>query len=57
LHRSIGQGSVSDEAIRACREHGIACIAGGCPLMYCQPVDVAHRCARTLLRWAGRVPG
>jgi hypothetical protein len=47
FHRSIGQGSVSPEAARECRERGIQCIVGGCPLMYCEPVDVAHRC----LRW------
>jgi len=57
FHRSIGQGSVSDDAVRECRESGIACIVGGCPLMYCEPVDPAHRCMRWLLRWGGRVPG
>jgi len=29
---------------------------GGCPLMYCEPVDFAHRCMCALLRWRGRVP-
>jgi hypothetical protein len=32
-------------------------IVGGCPLMYCQPVDFAHRCFRWWLRWQHRVPG
>jgi uncharacterized protein len=57
FHRSFGGGSVSREAVRECQERGLACIVGGCPLMYCEPVDPAHRCMRWLLRWGGRVPG
>jgi predicted CoA-binding protein len=57
LHRSFGEGSVSDEAIRECEARGITCIVGGCPLMYCAPVDVGHRCMRWWLRRRGRVPG
>lgn len=47
FHRSFGQGSVSSEALRACRDHGVEPIEGGCPLMFCQPVDFGHR----LFRW------
>lgn len=57
LHRSFGQGSVSPEAIQECKAHGIQCIEGGCPLMYCEPVDLGHRCFRWWLRMGGRVPG
>lgn len=57
FHRSLGSGSVSDEAVRECNARGIQCIVGGCPLMYCEPVDPAHRCFRWLLRLGGRVPG
>ena len=57
FHRSFGSGSVSAEAIQECKLRGIQCIAGGCPLMYCEPVDPAHRCFRWLLRLGGRVPG
>lgn len=56
LHRSFGRGSVSEEAVRICRESGIHVIAGACPMMYCQPVDLAHRCLRTVLGWLGRLP-
>lgn len=56
LHRSFGTGSVSDEAVRACRAHGIDCIVGGCPMMFCDPVDIAHRCMRWWLQHQGRVP-
>jgi hypothetical protein len=57
LHRSFGRGSVSEDAIRACEARGIRCIVGGCPLMYCAPVDFGHRCMRWWLARQGRVPG
>ncbi|WP_372524388.1 CoA-binding protein [Piscinibacter sp.] len=56
FHRSFGGGSVSDAALQACAELGIRPIVGGCPLMYCQPVDVAHRCFRWWLGRTGRIP-
>jgi hypothetical protein len=46
FHRSFGNGSVSEEAVRECGAHGIDCIVGGCPLMFCHPVDVGHTCMR-----------
>ena len=55
LHRSIGHGSVSTEAIRECETSGIECIAGGCPMMFCEPVDIGHRCLRWVMR-LGRRP-
>jgi predicted CoA-binding protein len=57
FHRSLGAGSVSPDAVRECERRDLACIVGGCPLMYCEPVDPFHRCLRWLLRWGGRVPG
>ena len=56
MHRSIGAGSVSRAAVQLCRERGIQCIAGGCPLLYCEPVDVGHRCMGWWLRWLRRIP-
>jgi len=56
FHRSFGDGSVSEEAVRECEARGIRSIVGGCPLMYCTP-DFGHRCMRWLLRLQGRVPG
>ncbi len=56
LHRSFGAGSVSAAAIRACEERRVEGVVGGCPLMYCEPVDPAHRCMRWLLGWSRRVP-
>ncbi len=57
FHRLMGAGSLSTEAVGMCRERGIACIAGGCPLMYVEPVDVGHRCFRWLLGWNHRLSG
>ena len=56
FHRSFGAGSVSEGALRACAESGIEPIVGGCPLMFCEPVDVAHRCFRWWLGHRGRIP-
>ena len=56
FHRSFGDGSVSEPAVRDCEARGIECIVGGCPLMFCEPVDVGHRCMRWWLQRRGRVP-
>ena len=56
FHRSFGEGSVSEEAIGRCEESGIEPIVGGCPLMFCEPVDLAHRCMRWWLQRGGSVP-
>lgn len=57
FHRAFGDGSVSEAAIRECEALGIQSIVGGCPLMYCEPVDLGHRCMRWWLARRGRVPG
>jgi uncharacterized protein len=56
FHRSFGQGSVSEAAVRECAKRGLRCIVGGCPLMYCEPVDFGHRCMRAWLGWRRRLP-
>lgn len=57
FHRSFGAGSVSDEAVAEARARGLEVLVGGCPLMYCAPVDPFHRCMRWWLARSGRVPG
>lgn len=57
FHRSFGDGSVSDAAVTECEAHGITCIVGGCPLMFCEPIDVGHRCMRWWLTRRGRIHG
>ena len=56
FHRAFGAGSVSPEALEACRSHGITPITGGCPLMFCGRVDLGHRCLRWWLGRRGRIP-
>jgi predicted CoA-binding protein len=56
MHRSFGTGSVSDHAVRIGRERGMTVIAGGCPMMFCEPVDPGHRCIRWFLRVTGKLP-
>jgi hypothetical protein len=47
---------VSESAVAYCREHGVSVIAGGCPMMYCQPVDFGHKCIRFVLGLTGGLP-
>jgi predicted CoA-binding protein len=56
MHRSFGAGSVSHTAAEFCRQHNIAVIPGGCPMMFCKPVDVGHRCMRWMLKFTGGLP-
>jgi predicted CoA-binding protein len=41
--------SVSEEAVKLCRENGIAVITGACPMMYVEPVDPAHAIIKRLI--------
>lgn len=54
MHRSFGQGSVDDEAVRLAEEMGLSVIPGSCPMMFCEPVDVAHKCLRWFLQVSGK---
>lgn len=56
MHRSFGPGSVSEEAVALCREKGVRVIPGGCPMMFCGPVDVGHKCIRWMLKLTGGLP-
>ena len=56
FHRSFGSGSVAEEALKECRDHGVEPIVGGCPLMYCPPVDLAHKVFCWWLRLSRRAP-
>jgi predicted CoA-binding protein len=56
MHRSFGEGSVSQAAHEYCRANGIASIAGGCPLMYGRTSDGGHKVMRWMLGLMGRIP-
>lgn len=45
-------GSVSPEAVRLCRENGIAVIPGSCPMQFLG-ADFGHTCMRGVLRGTG----
>lgn len=55
MHRSLGflGSSVSQKGVDLCREKNIAVIAGGCPMMFCEPVDLGHKCMRWMVRLTG----
>ncbi len=56
FHRSFGDGSISLEAVRECSRLEMECIPGGCPLMFCEPVDIGHKCMRWWFQRKGVVP-
>jgi uncharacterized protein len=56
LHRSFGTGSVSDEAVALAEREGLRVIAGACPMMFLQPVDLPHRCMKWVLGATGKLP-
>ena len=57
MHRGPGRGSVSEEAAKYGREHGISVIDGGCPCMFAPTDDAGHKVMRTLFTLTGNVPG
>ena len=49
LHRGIGPGSVSAEAVTSCRDARVAVVDGACPLMFDGAVHGIHRFHRALV--------
>jgi hypothetical protein len=56
LHRGLGPGSTSDEAVAICRDNGIEVIPGGCPNMFGATSDPGHRCMRLMLQGTHKIP-
>jgi hypothetical protein len=56
MHRSFGTGSLSQEAVTLCKDNSISVIAGACPMMFLEPVDVGHKCIRWMLKISGGLP-
>jgi predicted CoA-binding protein len=56
MHRSFGGGSFSETAAEFGRQHGIAVIEGGCPLMFEPTSDGAHKVMRFIFTLTGKVP-
>ncbi len=56
IHRGVGPGSSSEEAVTFCREQGISVIPGGCPCMFGATSDPGHKCLRAMLTLTGKLP-
>ncbi len=56
LHRSFGQGSMSEEAVTLAQQNQIKIIPGGCPMMFVEPVDFGHKCIRWFTSLTGNLP-
>jgi predicted CoA-binding protein len=56
MHRSFGEGSVSEEAAAWGRNQGIQVIDGGCPLMFDPVSDGGHKAMRVMFTLTGKVP-
>lgn len=56
LHRSVGTGSASEEAIAIARAANLTLLPTGCPMMFCEPRAIAHRCLRWCLNITGHLP-
>ncbi len=55
LFKGFGPGSVSEEALRVCRDADVEVVAGACPLMFLDPVTGVHRFHRGMRRLRGAV--
>ncbi len=56
LHRGLGPGSSSDEAVELCHRRDISVIPAGCPCMFGATADPGHKCMRAMLRLTGKLP-
>lgn len=53
IHRSFGEGSYHPDALIIAEKNNLSLIPGGCPMMFCEPVDPAHKCMRWFLKITG----
>ncbi len=56
IHRSIGTGNYHPDAEKIAEEFGISLIPGSCPMMFCEPVDIAHKCMKWCIKTFGKEP-
>ncbi len=56
LHRAVGAGAVSQNALSYCKEHHIEVVAGYCPLMFLPNTGFIHRVHRFFSKLSGRYP-
>jgi predicted CoA-binding protein len=56
FHRNFGEGSTAEDALAFCKENDIKAIPGGCPMMFVDKVDIAHKCMKWFLGVTGSLP-
>lgn len=56
MHRAGGAGAVSQNAVDFCRQHGMAVVAGECPLMFLPNGEWFHRFHGFLKKVTGSYP-
>ena len=56
MHRSFGEGSVSEPAAQWGREHDMCVIDGGCPCMFDPTADRGHKVMKAIFTLVGNVP-
>ena len=56
LHRGVGQGAVSPEAVHYCNEHDLDLVDGACILMYLDDTALIHRVHRWISKLLGDFP-
>jgi predicted CoA-binding protein len=55
FHRSMGNGSFSEEAAKLGEENGLSVIRSGCPMMYISKVDPFHKMMRFFMKLFGKL--
>ncbi len=45
--------SISENAVEKCKQNNVQVIPGGCPMMFCDPVDFPHKCIRGIVNMIG----
>ena len=56
LHRGVGEGAVSPDAVAYCQEHEMSCVPGECIEMYLENPSLIHRLHRGFRKLTGRFP-
>lgn len=56
LHRAVGSGSVSQNAVSYCREHHVELVEGHCPMMFLPGTGFVHRVHKFFSKLSGSYP-
>jgi uncharacterized protein len=56
LHRGVGHGAVSDEAVALAKAHGMTVVAGECPLMFVKDHGLIHDVHAFFKKLVGHYP-